>query len=423
MTAIGRALMARPKMILLDEPSMGLAPQLVEEIFEIVRDLNAKERVSFLLAEQNTMVALRYADYGYILENGRVVMDGAAEDLRTTRTSRSSISACRRRGARPSRTSSTTAGASAGWHESHGRLLARSFTIQRSARTPLAPARPLLGVAGARLHKREHGRARPRSEVREREDCRQIAHAKARCFATSRRVDRDQTRDALARLPLTRKRDLIELQKAPRRSAGSPRATAQARAYSPRPARSTRRRATELDPWRMARVLYAAGFRNGDLIHNCFSYHFTPAGSFSRAARSKLGCSVFPGGTGQTEQQVQAIADLRPEGYVGTPSFLRIIVEKAEELGVACTSRKACVSGEALPGVTRDGCARAASPATSATRTADIGADRLRDRGARRASSSTRKCSSRSFAPAPAIRWRPARWARWSSPPSIPITR
>src|SRR3989440_8450136 len=77
MTAIGRALMARPTMILLDEPSMGLAPQIVEEIFEIVRDLNQKEKVSFLLAEQNTNVALRFADYGYILENGRGVMDGA----------------------------------------------------------------------------------------------------------------------------------------------------------------------------------------------------------------------------------------------------------------------------------------------------------------------------------------------------------
>jgi branched-chain amino acid transport system ATP-binding protein len=82
MTAIGRALMASPKMILLDEPSMGLAPQLVEEIFEIVKSLNRKEGVSFLLAEQNTNVALRYADYGYILENGRVVMDGEAERLR-----------------------------------------------------------------------------------------------------------------------------------------------------------------------------------------------------------------------------------------------------------------------------------------------------------------------------------------------------
>jgi len=83
MTAVGRALMAQPKMILLDEPSMGLAPQIVEEIFEIVKSLNQKEGVSFLLAEQNTMVALRYADYGYILENGRVVMDGIASDLAT----------------------------------------------------------------------------------------------------------------------------------------------------------------------------------------------------------------------------------------------------------------------------------------------------------------------------------------------------
>jgi len=81
MTAIGRALMAKPRMILLDEPSMGLAPQIVEEIFGIVKDLNAREGVSFLLAEQNTMVALRFADFGYILENGRVVMEGSAQAL------------------------------------------------------------------------------------------------------------------------------------------------------------------------------------------------------------------------------------------------------------------------------------------------------------------------------------------------------
>jgi len=81
MCAIGRALMAKPSMILLDEPSMGIAPQIVEEIFGIVKDLNAKENVSFLLAEQNTNVALRYADFGYILENGRVVMEGEASDL------------------------------------------------------------------------------------------------------------------------------------------------------------------------------------------------------------------------------------------------------------------------------------------------------------------------------------------------------
>ncbi len=82
MCAIGRALMASPKMVLLDEPSMGLAPQIVDEVFEIVRDLNQKERVTFLLAEQNTHMALRHADFGYILESGRIVMDGAADALR-----------------------------------------------------------------------------------------------------------------------------------------------------------------------------------------------------------------------------------------------------------------------------------------------------------------------------------------------------
>ena len=81
MCAIGRALMTNPDMVLLDEPSMGLAPQIVEEVFNIVKDLNAKERTTFLLAEQNTNMALKYADYGYIMESGRVVMDGRASDL------------------------------------------------------------------------------------------------------------------------------------------------------------------------------------------------------------------------------------------------------------------------------------------------------------------------------------------------------
>jgi len=83
MCAIGRALMANPSMVLLDEPSMGLAPQIVQEVFEIVKDLNQRERVTFLLAEQNTNMALKYSDYGYIMESGRVVMDGPAADLAT----------------------------------------------------------------------------------------------------------------------------------------------------------------------------------------------------------------------------------------------------------------------------------------------------------------------------------------------------
>ncbi|MEQ6434731.1 ABC transporter ATP-binding protein [Comamonas sp. w2-DMI] len=81
MCAIGRALMSNPRMVLLDEPSMGLAPQIVDEVFHIVKDLNDKEKVTFLLAEQNTNMALKYADYGYIMESGRIVMDGSARDL------------------------------------------------------------------------------------------------------------------------------------------------------------------------------------------------------------------------------------------------------------------------------------------------------------------------------------------------------
>jgi ABC-type multidrug transport system ATPase subunit len=117
MCAIGRALMTNPSMVLLDEPSMGLAPQIVEEVFNIVQDLNSKEKVTFLLAEQNTNMALKYADYGYIMESGRVVMDGRPATWPATRTSRSSTWAWAAASARASRTSRATSGASAGWRE------------------------------------------------------------------------------------------------------------------------------------------------------------------------------------------------------------------------------------------------------------------------------------------------------------------
>jgi phenylacetate-CoA ligase len=102
------------------------------------------------------------------------------------------------------------------------------------------------------------------------------------------------------------------------------------------------------DYWRLARALHAAGFRHGDLVHNCFSYHFTPGGAMLESGAHALGCTVFRGGVGQTEQQVQAMAQLKPQGYVGTPSFLKIILDKADELGVAPSFRKALVSGEAF---------------------------------------------------------------------------
>ncbi len=110
-----------------------------------------------------------------------------------------------------------------------------------------------------------------------------------------------------------------------------------------------------VDYWRMARALFAAGFRAGDLVHNAFSYHFTPAGSMMESGAQALGCTVFPAGTGQTEQQVQAMVDLRPAGYAGTPSFLKIILEKAAELNTPLPGlTRATFGGEAFPPSLRD---------------------------------------------------------------------
>jgi phenylacetate-CoA ligase len=170
------------------------------------------------------------------------------------------------------------------------------------------------------------------------------------------------SRAALARLPVTRKHELLEKQIASRSRGGSvfggfstsgfgadvPRVFA-----SPGPIYEPE--GTAQDYWRMARAIFAAGFRPGDLIHNSFSYHFVPAGSMMETGAHALGCTVFPGGTGQTEQQVQAMAELKPAGYIGTPSFLKIIVEKAAEMGVALPSlTKAMFGGEAFPPSLRD---------------------------------------------------------------------
>jgi phenylacetate-CoA ligase len=128
------------------------------------------------------------------------------------------------------------------------------------------------------------------------------------------------------------------------------------------------------DYWRMARAIYAAGFRANELIHNCFSYHFTPAGSMMETGAHAIGCTVFAGGTGQTEQQVGAMAELKPAGYIGTPSFLKIIVEKAAEMGVKLpTLTKALVSGEAFPPSLRDWLAERGIAGYQCYATADLG--------------------------------------------------
>jgi phenylacetate-CoA ligase len=159
------------------------------------------------------------------------------------------------------------------------------------------------------------------------------------------------SRTALACLPVTRKSDLLELQKATPPFGGL-NATALAglsRVFvSPGPIYDPEGRGE--DWWRFARAMFATGFRAGDLVHNAFSYHFTPGGFMLEGAARKLGCPVFPAGTGQTDMQVQAIADLKPVAYAGTPSFLRIILERGDALGADLSSlKKAIVSGEALP--------------------------------------------------------------------------
>ncbi|MBV7485547.1 phenylacetate--CoA ligase family protein [Bordetella sp. BOR01] len=193
------------------------------------------------------------------------------------------------------------------------------------------------------------------------------------------------TRQALASVPVLRKHELLERQQRSRAGTG-PAGPAKAFGgfstigwgqavrvfaspgpiYEPESARA--------DYWRFARALYAAGFRSGELAYNCFSYHFTPAGSMMETAAHAVGCTVFPGGTGQTEQQVRAIADLAPSGYTGTPSFLKIILEKADELGVRLPSlRRALVSGEAFPPSLRDWLAARGIDGYQAYGSADLG--------------------------------------------------
>ena len=215
----------------------------------------------------------------------------------------------------------------------------------------------------------------------------QVAHAKAETPAFAARlagVDAAQvtSRAALARLPVIRKHELLEQQ----RAADAPDVfggfsalhwgTARHRALrvfaSPGPIYEPE--GFDADYWRMARALFAAGLRAGELAHNSFSYHFTPAGAMMESGAFALGCTVFPAGTGQTEQQVQAMAALRPTAYIGTPSFLKIILEKADELGVALPSlTKASVGGEAFPPSLRDWLQARGVTAYQSYGTADLG--------------------------------------------------
>jgi phenylacetate-CoA ligase len=208
----------------------------------------------------------------------------------------------------------------------------------------------------------------------------QVAHARAQAPGFARILAGVEpagvtSRAALAQLPVTRKSDLLALQKdAP--PFGGLNATPSgklARIFmSPGPIFDPEGRRE--DYWRMARPLYAAGFRPGDVIHNCFAYHFTPAGSMLEGGALKLGCAVVPAGIGQTELQLQAIAALQPNGYVGTPSFLKIIVEKALESGADISSlKKGLVSAEALPASLRAWLKEHGIPVIQTYASADVG--------------------------------------------------
>ncbi|MBK6676900.1 MAG: AMP-binding protein [Rhodocyclaceae bacterium] len=196
-------------------------------------------------------------------------------------------------------------------------------------------------------------------EARERELMarlpRQIARARSQSSyyaETLAGVDPDAvtSRVALAKLPVVRKHQLLELQKRTPPFGGLNATPVAGLAHvfsSPGPIADPEGRGE--DWWRWARALHAAGVRAGDLVHNTFSYHFTPAGFMVDGGARRLGCPVFPAGVGQTEMQVQAIETFRPAAYVGTPSFLKIILEKADELKADVSSlRAAVVSGEAL---------------------------------------------------------------------------
>ena len=218
----------------------------------------------------------------------------------------------------------------------------------------------------------------------------QIAHAQqaSPAFASILAgvdASRITSRAALATLPVTRKYELLQRQQEAR-ATGAGGAQSALGGFStigygsamPRifasPGTIYEPEGTARDYWRMARAIYAAGFRPGELIHNCFSYHFVPAGSMMETGAHALGCTVFAGGTGQTEQQVQAMAELQPAGYIGTPSFLKIILEKAQEMGVALPSvSKALVSGEAFPPSLRDWLAERGVAGYQCYATADLG--------------------------------------------------
>ena len=429
MVAIGRALMSAPKMVLLDEPSMGLAPQLVEEIFEIVKRLNGEQGVSVLLAEQNTNMALRYATYGYILENGRVVMDGDSKSLRenedvkefylgvggSDRKSFRDVKSYKRRkrwlACCTGPGGSAIAALDAGMDrrqpgmlgdpddKHYDQLETRDPAQRELAQFNLLPDLVRLAMAKAPGWA-EHLEGR-------RCRCRHLARG-ARQAAGAAQEPRSRTCRPRARPTAASRR--------------SP-AGALARIFmSPGPIFEPE--GFGEDWWRTARALFAAGMRKGDIVHNTFAYHLTPGGWILDAGARALGCAVIAAGPGNTEQQLEVIQYAEADGL---RRRARLSQDPARQGQGGRQGRLLLQEGA---GRRRRAVSLAAGRIQAARHRhlPDLchrrsRHHRLREPGARRHDRRRGRASSRSCGRAPAIRCRRARSARSSSPPSTATIR
>ena len=347
MLAIGRALMARPKMILMDEPSMGLSPLLVKEVFAIIQEINRDLGVTILLVEQNARAALvgRKPRLHHGAGQGR-----ARRHRRRIARQRGRQGILSRRRRRPAQELQEPEKLQAAEAMAVRRISPPSFRGTRSEQ-------PRCAIAHRETRHRIWSFGPSRNDVRNGEDAmtdhydaletRDPSMREAELFSRLPDILRKAmeapgyaerlrgidpaaitSRSALATLPVLRKSDLPALHKATPPFGGfvGKPPGAFARLYtSPGPIFEPE--ATHADPWRGARALFAAGFRDGDVVLNTFSYHLTPGGFIFDTSARALGCAVIPAGPGNTEAQFELIEAYRPVGYCGTPDFLKILLD------------------------------------------------------------------------------------------------
>ena len=392
MCAIGRALMSRPETVLLDEPSMGLAPQLVEEIFEIVRDLNEKEGVSFLLAEQNTNVALRFAHHGYILESGRVVMDGPAAELRENPDVKEFYLGMSEQGAAqlPRRAQLPAAQAVA---ELDGHYAALETPRRPSARAAaLAAALPRADRAGAGGRAGDGGASRGGRPGG--------GHRPGGAGAAAGAAQVGAGRGAAGGAAVRRLRGAAGWRASPRCSRA--------------PGRSTSRAARGRDWWRIGRFLHACGVgpgrRGAELL---FLPPDAGGDDVRERARRRSGRRCCRPAPGRPSCRCAAARDVGATAYAGTPDYLKVILDAAAEAGVALALRQGGGVGRRAVSLAAAGVRRRGDRLPPVLRHRRPRADRLRER--RRRGDDRRRGRGRRDRAAGHRRpgARTARWARW----------